>query len=201
MHILIVFAHPMRESFTGQIMDNFVSGAFEAGHSIDINNLYANNFQPVMSSEELVRQFEGLPPPEEILAEQRRYEVCDAMVLIFPVWWWTVPAILKGWLERVFTAGWAYPIDVDDPACTLSGKRKGMILCCGGASEATYADQGKDPTVAKALARSTFGYVNAERVTTHIFHGARTSVKISESCISRRTRYLHQAYEIGKNFG
>ena len=201
MNILVVFAHPIRESFTGQIMDNFVKGAARAGHSIDINDLYASNFKPVMSPEELVLQFEGKPPPDEILAEQARYEACDAMVLVFPVWWWTVPAILKGWFERVFTAGWAYPIDVKDPACTLSGERKGMILCCGGASKATYEEQGKEPTVARTLARSTFGYINAKHVTTHIFHGARTSVDISDDCMARRTEYLRQAYEIGKSFG
>ena len=180
-------------------MDNFVKGATEAGHSIDINDLYSKNFQPVMSADELVRQFEGKSAPKEILAEQSRYVACDALVLVFPVWWWTVPAILKGWFERVFTAGWAYPIDTENPACTLSGEREGMILCCSGASEATYAEQGKEPTVARTLARSTFGYINAERVTTHIFYGARTSLKISEACMSRRTKYLQQVYEIGKN--
>ena len=49
-----------------------------------------------MSPEELVLQFEGKPPPEEIFAEQARYEACDAMVLIFPVWWWIVLAATIG---------------------------------------------------------------------------------------------------------
>lgn len=54
MKILVVYTHPLRDSFTGQILDSFVRGATEAGHSVDINDLYANGFQPVMTASELV---------------------------------------------------------------------------------------------------------------------------------------------------
>jgi NAD(P)H dehydrogenase (quinone) len=202
MNILVVFAHPMRDSFTGEVLDNFTRGARDTGHVVELADLYREKFDPLLNATELTAQFEGRALPDDILAEQARYERCNAMVLIFPVWWWSVPAMLKGWIDRVFSAGWAYPVGEKDPSTTMlaSAQRKNMILCCAGGSPDLYETQGADPTVERQLARAVFGYFGADSATVHIFHGARTSVDISPRGKARRREHLERAYAIGKDF-
>lgn len=133
MKILAVFCHPNRHSLTGAVLDSFVSGSRAAGHEVEIADLYREGFDPLLSERDL-EQFDGVAMPEDVLAQQARVERCDALCLVFPLWWWGMPAMLKGWLDRVWSAGWAYEAD-DDPEGTLLDPRTCVILCPAGASQ------------------------------------------------------------------
>ena len=100
MHLLAVFCHPRRDSFTGALLDSFASGVREAGHQVELADLYREGFDPSFRAEDYA-QFRSEPMPGEILAEQRRVDRADALAFVFPVWWWSFPAMLKGWIDRV----------------------------------------------------------------------------------------------------
>ena len=119
MHVLAVFCHPHRDSFSGAVLDRFVVGVEEVGHTCEVADLYREGFDPVMSMRDL-QQFDGVPMPVDVLAEQARVEQCDALCLIFPLWWYGMPAMMKGWLDRVWSAEWAYhwEYDPEQPAKT-----------------------------------------------------------------------------------
>jgi NAD(P)H dehydrogenase (quinone) len=133
--ILVVFAHPKRDSFTGRILDSFVAGLEQAGHVAEVADLYGEGFQPLLVPEDYA-QWEDRPMPADVIREQARVERSEGIALVFPVWWWSMPAILKGWFDRVFSAGWAYSEDYDPEGSLLPG-RKFVLLCPAGSSEAT----------------------------------------------------------------
>lgn len=105
--VLIVVAHPQRDSFTTALAERFAEGIATSGHDAEIADLYGEGFDPVVSGPELEGWQRGLIVPE-ITAWQERIKSCDGLVLAYPVWWSTPPAILCGWLQRVLTQGFAF---------------------------------------------------------------------------------------------
>jgi len=140
--ILVVFAHPKRDSFTGRILDSFVAGLEQAGHVAEVADLYSEGFQPLLVPEDYA-QWEDRPMPADVLREQARVERSEGIALVFPVWWWSMPAILKGWFDRVFCAGWAYSEEYDPEGSLLPG-RKFVLLCPAGSSKGHYSKYGYD---------------------------------------------------------
>lgn len=198
MKILAVFCHPMRDSFTGKILDNFVRGAEEAGHNVEIADLYGEGFQPIMQEADFA-QFYDEPLPEDVLKEQARFERCEAFVLVFPIWWWSFPAMLKGWIERVFTAGWAFTI-TDDPEGSMLDERRALILCCSGGSDKMFEKYGTRDALKNMIEIGVMEYCGVNDVTTHIFHRARVAVEISQEIKQVRAEHLEKAFQIGKDY-
>lgn len=102
MRVLVVYCHPCPESFTAAVRDTALAALREAGHEVRLVDLYAAKFDPVMSAEERrlyhERGTNEIPVAEQI-AELRW---CEALVFVYPTWWYGQPAMLKGWLERVW---------------------------------------------------------------------------------------------------
>jgi len=114
MNVFIVFAHPSKNSFTFQILENLKKGLKEAGHTIEISDLYSMGFQSDLTEEEYKRESVAqinLPIPEDIRIEQQKIEESDCIIFVYPVWWSDCPAKLKGWFDRVYTVGYAYGYD------------------------------------------------------------------------------------------
>jgi len=105
--VLIVTAHPQRDSFTQALAQRFAEGIVASGHEAEIADLYGEGFDPLVSAPELEGWQEGKVSPE-IRAHQERIKSNDGLVLAYPVWWSTPPAILSGWLQRVLTQGFAF---------------------------------------------------------------------------------------------
>ena len=198
MKLLAVFCHPMQDSFTGQILNNFVRGAEEAGHSVEIADLYREDFQPIMQEGDFV-QFYDKPMPEDVLKEQERFERCDAFVLVFPIWWWSFPAMLKGWIERVFTAGWAFTI-TDDPEGSMLDERRALVLCCAGGSAAMFEKYGARESLTNMIEVGVMEYCGVTDVHTHIFHRVRTSVEIPDEVQKIRAKHLEEALILGREY-
>src|SRR4029079_10948048 len=127
MHVLVVFCHPRRESFTGALLDGLVSGLAEADHEVELADLYREGFDPRFRAEDYA-QFKSEPMPEEIVAEQRRLDRADALAFVFPVWWWSFPAMLKGWSRRV----WPKDGPITSPPIAPRACYATDRLCCWG---------------------------------------------------------------------
>lgn len=104
----IVTTHPDRSSVTWRLTAELAAGASDAGGDADIHDLWRAGFDPVFGPADLAAFRGEHPPPDDVLSEQRLIESADAVVAVFPVYWWSMPALLAGWIERVFTGGWAY---------------------------------------------------------------------------------------------
>ena len=114
MRVLYVYCHPVPESFHGAIRAEALAGLERAGHEVDLLDLYAEGFDPVLGTEErrhyhdLARNRQGLE------AHIERLQRAEALVVQFPTWCFGAPAMLKGWLDRLIMPGVAF--DLSDPA-------------------------------------------------------------------------------------
>jgi NAD(P)H dehydrogenase (quinone) len=112
--VLVVFAHPRPDSFGAAVRDAAVHGLRYGGHIVEVADLYADGFQPVMSADERLAYDSDDPlvdPLARSYAEKVRW--AQALVFVYPTWWSSLPAMLKGFLEKVFVSGVAFRFDED----------------------------------------------------------------------------------------
>lgn len=109
MHTLIVVAHPLPGSLTHAVAARIADGIAEAGgDGVEIADLAAEGFDPRFNAQDHAHHRRHAPTPTDVAAEQARIDRADALVLVYPVYWWAMPALMKGWIDRVFSNGWAY---------------------------------------------------------------------------------------------
>ncbi len=107
MQILVVLGHPDRgQSFNRSICQKVCETLVLMGHTPIFRDLYGESFNPILPFGEEKRSIEELP--EEVQRDIDLIKECDGLVIVHPNWWGAPPAILKGWLDRVFRAGFAY---------------------------------------------------------------------------------------------
>ena len=168
MNILVVYAHPLQGCFCRKVLDTTVQTLQKQGHSVQVADLYKEKFQPVMVEADFA-QFIHKPMPEEIIAEQKRVEWSDGLVFIFPVWWWSMPAMLKGWIDRVMAYGWAW-LDPMDPSSGPLPEKPILVMTTAGASAEAFTKRQYDLAFDVQLRLGTWDYCGFRDVTTRIFH-------------------------------
>ncbi|WP_158880408.1 NAD(P)H-dependent oxidoreductase [Amycolatopsis anabasis] len=163
MRVLWVFAHPEQRSLNASLRDEGLHALREFGHEHRQSDLYAMGWNPVVDAgdfghdpaERLIvgarsgRAYESGALSEDIRGELEKLAWADAVVFQFPLWWAGMPAMLKGWFDRVFVKGFAYGVtDPNEPRRTLrygdgklAGKRA-MVLLTAGAPEPTLGPRG-----------------------------------------------------------
>ena len=108
MRVLVIYCHPRPDSFSAALRDAAIDALTAAGHSVDLRDLYAEGFDPVLSSGQRGAYFdesENKRGVEDHIAALRRAE---GLVLVYPTWWFGMPAMLKGWVDRVWLPGVAF---------------------------------------------------------------------------------------------
>ena len=109
MQVVIVLAHPHADSFGHALAARAAAGARAAGHSVEVLDLYALGVAAAMSPAEHAAYHGETPLLDPLLIEHAALvKAADALVFVYPTWWSSVPAILKGWLERVMVPGVAF---------------------------------------------------------------------------------------------
>ncbi|MGL4728346.1 MAG: NAD(P)H-dependent oxidoreductase, partial [Bosea sp. (in: a-proteobacteria)] len=102
MRILLVYCHPCTESFGAALRDTASAALTLAGHEVDLIDLYAEGFDPVMGASE--RRGYHTPGDIEVPVADHlaRLRQAEGLIFIYPTWWYGPPAMLKGWLDRVW---------------------------------------------------------------------------------------------------
>lgn len=156
MRVLIVHAHHESSSFNGSMTREAVKALKSAGHEVVISDLYAMNFDPVSDRRNFMTAFDrerlsqqneeshasrngGFAPA--LQAEMEKLVWCSDLIFQFPIWWLGLPAILKGWVDRVFAVGVAYGGGRWFDKGLLAGKRAMCSVTVGG-PEGVYSEQG-----------------------------------------------------------
>lgn len=143
MKTLIVYAHPEPQSLNNSLKDLAVSTLETAGHEVRVSDLYAMNWKAVVDAADYGpnassplrvaldsgRAFDAGTLTPDVLAEQEKLLWADTIIFQFPLWWYTMPAILKGWVDRVFTYHFAY--GVGEHSDTRYGERFGEGTLAG----------------------------------------------------------------------
>ena len=164
MNVLIVYAHPEPRSLNGALKDFAVAHLKAAGHAVQVSDLYAMNWKAPLdaadrtdmpvgarfdASMDSKHAFEHGTQSSDITAEQDKLRWADAVILQFPLWWYSMPAILKGWVERVYAFGFAYGVGEHSDLRwgdrfgegSMAGKRAMVVVTTGG-WESHYSPRG-----------------------------------------------------------
>jgi len=130
MNHLIIIAHPRKESLNYLIKDKLVDKYEQKGNQVKVRDLYSMHFRPILGYDELKYNKEGKVCPD-IAIEQNYIEWADQLTFIYPLWWNAFPAILKGYIDRVFTNGFAFRISQNGPEGLLKCKKVRLITSAG----------------------------------------------------------------------
>ncbi|BCP55026.1 NAD(P)H dehydrogenase (quinone) [Kaistia sp. 32K] len=136
MRALVVYAHPVPESFGAALRDTTLEALRASGHEVRLLDLYASGFDPVMRADE--RRVYNEPDINEIpIAEHLALiKWCEILVFVYPTWWFSPPAMLKGWLERVWVphATFIMPTATRGSRPAMQNIRKLAVVTSCGAS-------------------------------------------------------------------
>ncbi|MGH8445455.1 MAG: NAD(P)H-dependent oxidoreductase [Solimonas sp.] len=164
MNVLLVYAHPELRSLNGSLKDFAVQRLEAAGHAVRVSDLYAMQWKAAIDTDDSAAHEPGARfypsleskhayanglQSQDIADEQDKLRWADAVILQFPLWWFSMPAILKGWVDRVYAYGFAYGVGEHSDARwgnrygegAMAGKRAMLIVSTGG-WESHYAPRG-----------------------------------------------------------
>ena len=114
MRVLVLYSHPVETSYNAALHSQVVASLVGAGHEVDDCDLYAEGFDPVLSREERLGYHDVPSNRRRLQSHVDRLQRAEALVLCFPTWCFGLPAMLKGYFDRVFMPGVAF--DLSDPA-------------------------------------------------------------------------------------
>nr|WP_237552263.1 NAD(P)H-dependent oxidoreductase [Streptomyces sp. SID5789] len=193
---MIVHAHPEPKSLNGSLKDLAVSTLEAAGHEVRVSDLYAMGWKavvdaadygpeassPLQVARDSGRAFQGGTLTPDVRAEQEKLLWADTIVFQFPLWWYSMPAILKGWVDRVFTFRFAYGVGEHSDTKygerygegTLAG-RKALLSVTIGGQESHYGARGVNGPIEDLLFPIHHGilyYPGIEAVPPFVVYGA-----------------------------
>ncbi|WP_028588859.1 NAD(P)H-dependent oxidoreductase [Paenibacillus massiliensis] len=166
---VIVFAHPHTDSFNRAILNTTVQALESNGHEVIVRDLYELNFEPVLTSADTAAMRAG-QTPEDIKTEQDYITAADVVTFIYPIWWTGLPAILKGYVDRVFAYGYAYAYEEAGIAKLLKGKQ-GLIINTHGTPKEVYDSIGMTDGLKITSTNGIFDFVGIESVDHLLFGG------------------------------
>ncbi len=164
MNILLIYAHPEPRSLNGSLKSFIIKRLENAGHFVQLSDLYAMKWKAALDADDNTERqadarfdpslnskqaFEQGTQSKDIALEQDKLRWANAVILQFPLWWFSMPAILKGWVERVYAYGFAYGVGEHSDAHwgdrygegMMAGKRAMLVVTAGG-WESHYSPRG-----------------------------------------------------------
>ncbi len=144
MRVLVVYCHPNPESLVAAARDRALTGLKTAEHEVRLTDLYADGFEPAMSADERLTHAEpGVGSELQSYADDLAW--AQALVLVYPTWWGGQPAMLKGWIDRVWVAGvaWELPEGATVLKPRLSNLRRIVVVTTHGSSKLINSLQGE----------------------------------------------------------
>ena len=170
---LLIYCHPQSGSFCRALADAAVQAIHARGDEVMMRDLYAMHFSPSLSGRDLLA-FEEAQTPLDIADEQRCVAWADRIIFIYPLWWSAMPAMLKGYIDRVFAAGFAFSASESGLKGLLAGKEV-LAFTTMGMSEAVYEESGLAEALRLTVDEGIFSLCGL-KVLEHRFFGSVTVV-------------------------
>lgn len=156
MNAVIICAHPNPASFNASIAKVLQEELEKKGVSVKAKDLYAMNFNPLLSAEDFAGYHNG-NIPADIAREQKDIKTANIIVFVAPIWWNSVPAIMKGYMDRIFSLGFAYEYTKTGPRGLLTDK-KGLFITTSGADAQDAEATGMQSVINNSLINGFFGF-------------------------------------------
>jgi len=165
---LIIYCHPNPKSFNHAILETYQEKLSSKDEEIVVRDLYALRFEPILGSEDFSKFFSG-EISEDIKEEQKHIAWSEIITFIYPIWWFQMPAVLKGYIDRVFSKGFAYDFIEGGVEGLLKGKRVIIFNTTGGSLE-NYEKFGFKNALSITHDIGIFGFCGMEVIRKEIFH-------------------------------
>ena len=192
MNVLIVYSHPNPKSFNHALLLAVQDGLKSAGHAVKVRDLYAEPFKATLDAADFGQIMSGTTPPD-IKAEQDLITWAEGLVFIYPVWWFGLPAALKGWIDRVFLQGFAFAVTPLGLKGLLKHK-KALVLNTTGGPEGNYDAGNTKEIYIRPMTDGTLTFCGIPDVRHKTFFAVPYIPQ------EAREAMLREAEELGKNF-
>jgi NAD(P)H dehydrogenase (quinone) len=169
MKTVIVYAHPNPASFNHAVLEILQEKLAAPGHDVAVRDLYAGGFDPLLKASDFEAFQKGTVPPD-IRTEQDLIREAGLLCFVFPVWWFQMPAVLKGYVDRVFSRGFAYDVDPEKGLTGLLDGKKCMVVKTTGGPEEQYEANGLSEALHRTLIAGNFEFCGLEVVLHHTFY-------------------------------
>jgi NAD(P)H dehydrogenase (quinone) len=194
MHTLLVAAHPDPRSLTHHVLGR-LEAALQPG-SVEVADLAGERFDPRFTPADRRAYHEGGDYPADVKAEHRRLERATDLVLVFPVYWWSMPALLKGWIDRVFVNGWAFE---HSPATGLRPRLQNLtthLLPIAGDDVGTYERHGYESALRTQIEHGIVDYCGSRRGSTaFIYRSEQLSPETTVRSVDHAVRTISEAIQ------
>jgi len=187
---LVIFAHPYSKSFGKGIVDTIEKEVLNNESEIRIRDLYELGFDPILKGSDLLNLQSG-NYADDIKVEQDHIKWADIITFVYPVWWAGLPAMLKGYADRVLANGFAFTYGESGPVGLLKGK-KGILFSTTGFPSDVYAQIGMHKSIQQTTDDAIFEFCGIE-VIKHVFFGA-----VPSSTEEELKQYLSEVSEVIK---
>lgn len=186
MNILVIFAHPYNKSLNYAIYQRTLGALEKNGHDVITHDLYAENFDPVLKGFEAASDE---PPKDEVIKVHAKHLTwADGIIIIHPTWWGQMPAILKGWVDRVIKNGIAFTFredeDGNEKRVRLVKLKKALVINTANSSAEREASLG-DP-LRNLWGKSVFSFLKVKDFHRKVFR------IVAESTYEERVSWLDE---------
>lgn len=194
MHSLIVVAHPEPRSLThavaARIGDAIASA--DVRNRVTVADLAAEGFDPRFNADDMALFRQSGAVPADVAAEHARLDAADTLVLVYPLYWWSFPALLKGWIDRVFTQGWAYADGANGKVEKKLQRLRVHLVGLGGAGAEMIERRGYGAAMKTQIDMGIFDYCGAT---------VRSSNLLLDADSGQAQAHLQTAAAIGRTIG
>ena len=160
---LIIYSHLNPKSFTKAIVDKVEKVAKEKGDEVKIIDLYGDKFNPVLELKDIEYKIMGKAAPSDVVNYQKMIMWADHLTFVYPMWWAHMPAMLKGFIDRVFTHGFAFKYDAESGIVTglLKGKTVSQFVMTSTSND-VYRKGGMHKAQSVVVEEATFSFCGLE---------------------------------------
>lgn len=145
MNYLIIESHPYEGSFNAAAAAKLQEVGTQKGHSVRRINLVDDGFNPTMTAHDLKLWIKGESDDPLVKKYQDAIDEADILIFPFPIWWGTMPAILKGFCDKIFLQGWAYQDDENGKMMSMLNDKKAMVIITMETPLDVFNNQFNDP--------------------------------------------------------
>jgi len=185
---LVVYAHPYSKSFGKAIVETIEKEILSKGSEVRVRDLNELDFDSVLKGSDLLNLQSG-NYAADIVLEQEHIKWADIITFVYPVWWAGMPAILKGYVDRVFANGFAFTYGENGPIGLLKGKRA-LLFSTTGFPSNIYEQIGMHKSMQQTSDEAIFNFCGIE-VIQHLFFGG-----IPTSSENDREEYLNEVAKV-----
>lgn len=195
---LIIYAHPNPESFNHAILETTINKLTALGASVEVRDLYKINFNPCFSLADMKARENGDVLPD-VKTEQDYINQADKITFIAPLWWNLLPAILKGYFDRVFTINFAVA-QMSNGWTGLLGEKKFGMFNTMAASKEEMIKNGDTTAFKQLVDKGIFEFVQSPLCFHQIFYGVDSGGQEKREEMLRETEKIIEQFVLDPNY-